>query len=106
MSNEPLAGPGKAVCLGVCFTMYDEDILAWINMLLEDIQSPRTWIRAILDADELDLPLDAGTVLSIPTPRNGRVINDKFIPALERDGITSWAKRGYQIGAYRECINH
>ena len=104
MSNEPLAGPGKTVCLGICFTMYDEDILAWINMLLEDIQSPRTWIRAILDADELGLPLDAGTVSSTPTPRKGTTIGDMYFPPPKRGVITSWAKRGCRMGAYRDFV--
>ncbi len=104
MSNEPLAGPGKTVCLGICFTLYDEDILDWVNMLSRDVQSPRTWIRAILDADELGLPLDAGTVYSIPSPRNGWTIDDMVFPPPGQDGITSWAKRGCRMGAYRDFV--
>lgn len=101
---EPSKDNANTVYIGVSFTDDDEDLVDWINMLISNGQSPRTWIRAILVADETKKVLDAGTVCSIPTEQNDRTESSHFFGTSLSVKKTGWEKRGVYIGRSREFV--
>jgi len=54
--------------LNVVLTKRDSDLAAWLNMLKREGLSPRTWIQAILLADAVGEPIDAGGVCTKKQP--------------------------------------
>ena len=95
----------KNVYIGITFTHYDEDLLDWINMLISSGQSPRTWVRAILIAEETNKALDAGTVCSIPSIQNVPVGSGRHSESsVVLKHRTGWEIRGINLGKAREFL--
>ncbi len=94
--------------LGIVLTENDEDILTWVNMLIEHDQSPRVWIKAILIADETKNNLDAGSIVvsslsekdSDTTGISGLLYGKTKAPHKN----FGWEKRGMQLGNSREFV--
>lgn len=58
----------KSQYINICFSDRDKELITWANMIRDDGQSVNTWIQAVLLAEAVGEPLDAGAVY-IPKSR-------------------------------------
>ena len=71
----------KSKGIGIVLSDNDTTIIAWLNMLKREGESPRTWIQAILLADSLNQSIDVGTVYvsKKKQPKQGKPIPPKHM---------------------------
>lgn len=94
--------------IGIALTKQDKDLVVWLNMLRQEGMHPRTWIQAVLLAEQAGVSLDAGGVyLPSKVPRQPRSASPPMFgddtagasPFSPRAQTPGWDKRG-ENGAF------